>query len=341
MGESKRNIAVGLTAMAGLAGLLALLLLFGWVPAWVQRGYPIIVQLPNAGGLHQSSRVRLDGIDIGEVESVKFAPKGQRGVRVLALINPKIRLPANLDAHVASSIFGSSPSIEMTASGEIKSYLATTGPPPVIQGRSTSLATSLANRLQSQLQGPLKRFDKLSDSIQQLSSQWTTVGANINKLVEPNATSSVDTGKTVGNLASALARFDKRLAEIKSVIANVRDVTGDKQFRDNLKQTVANARNVSTKLNHDVDQLSDSVKGNVDKLSKRYTDLADHLSLAVDSMRKLTDQAREGKGTLGKMLKDPALYNNLNDAVQQLNSAIEQGKLLLEKWKAEGVPIQF
>lgn len=343
MGESKRNIAVGLTAIVGLAGLLSLLLLFGWVPGWVEKGYPVIVQLPNAAGLHEGSRVRLDGIDIGEVESVKFAPLGQQGVRVLVRINQTVRLPKNISAQVANSIFGGTPTIEMTVSGQPQpgQYLPRTGTPAVVHGQSGSLVASLSEQLRSEFKQPIERFNKLSDSLEKLSSRWTTVGGNINKLVEPRTTASVDTGKKVGNLATALARLDKRLAEMKSVIADVHAVTGDKQFRDNLKQAVANARKVSGKLNHDVNQLSRSVQGNVQTLSKRYVALADHLSAAVDSMRKLSDQAQHGKGTLGKLLNDPALYNNLNDAAQQLQSAIKQGKLLLEKWKAEGVPIQF
>jgi hypothetical protein len=58
-------------------------------------------------------------------------------------------------------------------------------------------------------------------------------------------------------------------------------------------------------------------------------------------MQKLADKARKGDGTVGKLLNDPALYQNFNDAAERIQKAVDEMKLLIEKWKAEGVPVQF
>ena len=69
---------------------------------------------------------------------------------------------------------------------------------------------------------------------------------------------------------------------------------------------------------------------------------------AMGEMSKVLAQTQEalakvntGKGTMGKTLNDPALYDNLNDAALRMGTSLDDLSLLLEKWKAEGVPISF
>ncbi|MDH3583559.1 MAG: MlaD family protein, partial [Phycisphaerae bacterium] len=69
MGERSRNILVGLTATGGIVALAYLLVIFGEVPNWLSDTYPVRVALDDATGLAQGSRVRLNGIDIGFVDS--------------------------------------------------------------------------------------------------------------------------------------------------------------------------------------------------------------------------------------------------------------------------------
>ncbi|MCG8510359.1 MAG: hypothetical protein MI741_14120, partial [Rhodospirillales bacterium] len=90
-----------------------------------------------------------------------------------------------------------------------------------------------------------------------------------------------------------------------------------------------------------VESLRGDISGGVDALKKSYVKLADDLSEAVVSMQNLVNQMSEGEGTVGKLVKDPKLYDNLNDAAERLNTALDEIRLLVEKWKKEGLPIQF
>ena len=58
-------------------------------------------------------------------------------------------------------------------------------------------------------------------------------------------------------------------------------------------------------------------------------------------MQKLAAKASDGKGAMGKLLNDPALYDNLNDTAERIGQTADELKLLIEKWKAEGLPVQF
>lgn len=100
-----------------------------------------------------------------------------------------------------------------------------------------------------------------------------------------------------------------------------------------------NARGLTDKLTASVDRLSNSLSDGVSALRSRYVALADDLAGAVGSLRAFADSARTG--TVGKLVKDPALYDNLNDATERLQKALDDLRLLVQKWKAEGLPVRF
>jgi hypothetical protein len=78
----------------------ALVLLAGIVATWGyfwltaqpvrHRGYPLVVQLTDAGGLERGDRVRLAGVEVGTVRRV-----GLRSGAVIAdiIVDPDLRLP--------------------------------------------------------------------------------------------------------------------------------------------------------------------------------------------------------------------------------------------------------
>jgi hypothetical protein len=61
------------------------------------------------------------------------------------------------------------------------------------------------------------------------------------------------------------------------------------------------------------------------------------LAQARTVMRSIAD----GQGTLGQLATNPDLYKSLNDAAMQLEEALRDARLLIEKFRVEGVPIQF
>src|ERR1700683_2053019 len=65
------------------------------------------------------------------------------------------------------------------------------------------------------------------------------------------------------------------------------------------------------------------------EMVERGTDLLDTLNSVSGELRGIIDQVQQGKGTVGKLIKDPALYDNVNATVARLNSmvgSIQEGK---------------
>ena len=343
MNERKRNIAVGITALVGLVGLLVMMLLFGYVPQWLERTYTVKVQLPHASGLTQGSRARLNGIDVGAVERVHLPKEAQAGVIVVTEIRQGVRLPKNVQATVFQPVLGGGPSVEFNVTQPVTeqtAFLPTDGTARV-QGTTGSMINRVTKRLRGILDKPIQQLDRVAGDFKQLSNEWTTVGQRVNRLIEPRTVAQVEDGGKQGNLSSAVKRFDARLAQMQRVLDDIEQFAGDEKLKADIRETAANAREVTGKLSQRIDKLSGNINENVAALRKRYIALADDLSKAVGSMQQLADRAQKGEGTVGKLMKDPQLYNNLNDTVQRMQKAIDDLRLLIQKWKSEGLPVQF
>ena len=353
MNERSRNIIVGVTTLAGLIGLVLMLLIFGYVPSWLESGYVIRVELKSASGLSEGSRVRMNGIDIGRVVGVDLED-GKRGpvVMVRTLISSGKLVPQGVRVRAEMPLLGGSPALAFDASEinplhpnfvELKKPLPTDGKALII-GETFTPLTELAEQFRLAMSEPSRSFDRLATSFERLSADWGEVARNVNHLLEPRKVSDVDSGNMVGNLATVIARTDNRLKELELTIQAANQWLADEKLREDVRQTAANSRQLTDRLNVAADKavtLLDTANNSIDRLANRYIAAADDLSGAVHSLQDVLDQARRNEGTIGKLLRDPAIYDNLNDSAKRLNAALTEFRLLIEKWKKEGLPVQF
>lgn len=347
MSERGRNIAVGVTALVGVVGLAFMLVLFGEVPALMETGYVVRVDMASANGLSEGSRVRMAGIDIGRVTGVGFQAPPKTGVLITALVREEYRVPVGARVSAQAPLLGGSPALAIDLSRVDMSkpleYLPTDGSAS-LAGESLTLASQLAGELQSALQGPVRSLDEIAREFAALSREWTRVGANVNQLIGQRSPEDVDAGRAEGNLASVLSRTDARLRELEAVMKSARQWIDDPQLREDIKATAANARALTESLNKGVDRVVGTVEGageDWNKLSRRYMAVADDLSKAIGDLDKSLAALSEGKGAAGKFVTDPALYDNLNDAAARLSKLLDEARQILEKAKKEGLPVKF
>lgn len=319
MNERGRNIIVGLTTLVAILGLMAMLLLFGYVPRFLQGGYAVTIELTDANSLNIGSRVELSGIDIGSVELIEFKQPQGTGVTVLTRINEDVLVPSNAVPVVEKPLLGGSPKIKFVVkdTDAPKGFLATDGS-EVVSGSIGSLA------------GAFGELERMAGNVDSLTAEWKSVGAKLNTLLESQDLEAVEAGQVRGNLTTMVARMDRRLTEFKTVLNGIDEVVNDPQVRQDLQATVSNTRKAS-------EELSASLTG----LQQRYIGLADEVSVAIEQVNTLLTVANKREGTVGKLFNDPALYDNLDDAAVRIGQVADELKLIIEKFKAEGVPINF
>lgn len=358
MNDRTRHIIVGLTGIGGIIGLAGLLMLFGYVPDWLEKGYIVKVQMPDASGLTPGSRLKLNGIDIGKVQDVHLREPMSLGVVITAKVNEEYSLPVGVKASVTPTFLGGSPALDFDVSHLTDPEIAMLprDGTAVVNGAAASITGQLATQLKTALDRPMAEMTRLVDSFEQLAGDWSAVARNLKTITDPVSPADVDAsgGEKMGNVTTVLARADQRLADMKETLAGINSLINDPAMREDLKLSLANLKDASGTIKEvstdtqaliskaggsvdKVDTLLDSAKGNLDQLTKRYVAVADDMSGTIMAMRKTIDQVREGDGTIGKLINDPALYNNLNESVKKLDSALIDMKLLIQKWEKEGI----
>ncbi|WP_022671296.1 MlaD family protein [Hippea alviniae] len=142
--------------------------------------------------------------------------------------------------------------------------------------------------------------------------------------------------------------------DLGTLITNINKVF-NQQNRDNIAKALEEISKLSSRLNDVVEENRQNIKQAIENFNKSMQTLAEILKdnkqdvrLAVmeakEAMKKLNEtleniylmsaDLRHGKGTLGKLLVDESLYNNVDNASEHLNSIfakIDTGKGTLGK----------
>jgi phospholipid/cholesterol/gamma-HCH transport system substrate-binding protein len=121
--------------------------------------------------------------------------------------------------------------------------------------------------------------------------------------------------ETVGNIQSSAKEMNQLLAELRSLTSEQR-----KELRDltaSLKKTAQDIDGLAGRPEFDR-----SIK-RLDTLSARLEDSTASLKRSGDSLETVLARIERGEGTLGKLSKDEALYNNLNEAVGNINKLVD------------------
>ncbi len=338
--ERRRNIAVGLTSLAGLIGLVVLLTAFGYVPVLFKSGYTVTVYMDNISGLRPNSRVTLWGRDIGEVVAVGFTEDGApERAYVRVRVDERFEIPRDVRVRVETPLFGGGPVVALVDGDTRAGVLA-------MDGSAELASVKVIN--------PAAELESVSEDISGLA-------ANVNALLageEPGEPS----------LTRVVLKLEGRLDELETVLAGAEQWLGNDALRDDVGQAASNARELTESLGETVaaleerylaladaaesrlekvdstlgsaEQTLDNVGASIAEIETRYVALADDAAQVVAVIDKLVAQADSKDGTIGLLLSDPQLYHNLSDTSERLKLMIDEARLLVEKWKAEGVPLR-
>jgi hypothetical protein len=87
--------------------------------------------------------------------------------------------------------------------------------------------------------------------------------------------------------------------------------------------------------------LADSLAADAASLRASALPVLDRASGTLQELEQVLIAARSGKGTMGRLMQDPALYEGLSDAAKRLDDALIKLNLLLDKIRAEGLGVEF
>jgi phospholipid/cholesterol/gamma-HCH transport system substrate-binding protein len=307
------RVGVMVLATAIIAGILVVL--FGDLPSLVQATYPLKMSFEDARGIATGTPVRKNGILVGRVRSVTLEAAG--GANVVADIDSHISIYRDEQPRIASTLLGDA---------EIQLVPGTTRPPrqPLA---ADEVLVGAASR------DPFEVFATLEPKMGRALDSLTDASAAVTKL-----SANVDT-----MLLGDDDRFEKLVRKTEAALdafsvamANINDVMGDPQARAKIKQTLDGLPDVIADLRTTVQGMGTTIdsadrnlrnlegltrplgergEGMVASIDKTIGRLDEVISQAVGFTRALN----ESQGTLGKLVRDPQVYDDLAQAADNVN----------------------
>jgi len=344
MNPTVRDAIVGLTALVAIAGVAAMMLLFGeWAPAEEPR-YEVTLELPTAEGLTRGSTVTLAGVPIGDIKTLEPAEFPARGAVLVLEVESDVRIPRDCDVQISVGLLGDA-TLTLKTPKDFDPRETPEEPSYIQPGeRVAKDATTLLEELTDIFEERLIGLDEAAGALVRLSDTYTEVGGRLNELLEPRDPEEVDAGRVRPNVSSALAR-------VSDAVASMEQWLGDESLRRDFSQTLSDLPPLIESASDavaDVQRAAESVRAQVDEVGGRFGELAanfsraaDDLSIILRDMEVVTGRLVEGDGTAGQLLNNPDLYRSLTESAERLEKALREAQLFFEKVKAEGLPLNL
>ncbi|MFZ2282769.1 MAG: MlaD family protein [Lutibacter sp.] len=248
----------------------------------------------NVQGLNTASIVTLNGLEVGKVIAINFNPDpAKRGwLTVEFSVETNLEFSKNSIARIYSASLMGGKSLALVPSYEGE----TAKPGDFFKGEiEADVIASVSENLK-----PL--FEKVGKAV--VSADSVLVG--INEIMD---------AKTRADLKSGIAELNATISNFNAISKSVNEMVATNKVK--IGNTLTNAELMTNNFAKLSDSLANSNLGATIK----------NLETTVNSLNGILANAESGKGTLGKLLKDEEMYNNLTSASKELDELLREMKL--------------
>ncbi len=257
-------------------------------------------------GIQEAASVTVSGLEVGKVTDMRFLTKNSKKVLIELTISNKVYIPSKSVARITSLDLLGTKNIEIVFSDSKTEAL---DGDTLIGGSQPSLQEEVNNQV-----APIKL--KAENLLSSLDTMVTVLHSVFNADTRKNITASfLSIRSTLSNLESTTYNLDTLVygqkKRLERILFNVESIT------ENFRKNDANISNILTNFS----LLSDTLaKANLAGTLK-------NVNIALSSVEAITTKINNGEGTIGMLVNDQKLYDNLNKSASQLNALIEDMKL--------------
>ena len=253
-----------------------------------------IVKYEKVDGLSVSNPVTMNGFKIGKVQKINFNSKNTRELLVDIIIDNDVIFPKTSLAELYETGLIGGKAIAIIPDYKNDSTIAIDG--DYLKGVIKPGLTELVNQILPQVQLQIEAVMKNAEIVLQ----------NINTLFDDETKKELKSSvEDFSNLTSSLSKTSD---EISKLIAN---------NSENLTNSLSDFRSASNNIKSITDSLSsDDIKS-----------ITINLNSLVNNLNSITTSLKNSEGTAGKLINDKSIYDNLENATNQLNRLIEDIKL--------------
>jgi phospholipid/cholesterol/gamma-HCH transport system substrate-binding protein len=327
MDDRKKQFRVGAVVFATFIITAVLILMssdFSWSP--FRQQYQLQVLVDQAPGVAPDTPVRRRGILIGRVDSVTDT---DNGALITLNIDGEKQIKSNEIARIQTSLIGDAV-IDFSPLGPVAN--ATVVPPggPPLRGVFVPSPLDLLSNMQGDLKIAIQSLGEAGQQVAQLAEKLNTVLGDAD----------------MERLARVMESADSALANFGRVMADVEDVVGDEQFKEELKRglsqlpsVVSDAREILSVLERTLasaDKNLQNLQGLTGPLGERGPELVERLETTVANLSSVFAEAalfaksiNTSEGTIGRLIRERELYDRLGSTVNEAQSAIRDVRLMI------------
>jgi phospholipid/cholesterol/gamma-HCH transport system substrate-binding protein len=306
---SQSAIKVGVTVL-----VIAIMAFFGtrsiYKGLYGAQGYEVWALFHDATGLVDKSRVQIAGLNIGEISDRRLSGMY---ARVTIRVKPETQLWSNATIFKkAASLLGefyleidpgTPESPEPLTGRVVKNHLLKEGDQivNVVEAVTTTDILVQVNETLPVLRNILTDVRKIT------SGPLQDIVDSVHKGVDRNS-----------------AAAERLLGHIDQIALDIRGITGGPSNAD-IKKSISNIRDITEgvrslvgKGEGEVQSTGEKLRGDLDKIGNAV----DNLNRTLENMAKVSEKVKNGEGTVGRLLNDDAIAQNVEQITEDAGGFI-------------------
>ncbi len=243
-------------------------------------------------GLEKSNAVLLNGYQIGKISDLEMMPSGL--IKVKISINESLTFPKNTLATISNTSLLGGKAMTITLGNSLEML---------------NEGDTLTGMIESNIS---ETIDPLIDQSTKVMKTLDSITLSVNAILNPQFRANLD--KSMASLSKTAANFESTSNSLNNLMASE---------AGRLKIIIQNAASITANLEKNNQKVND-ILANVDKITDQVAkaNLLGTLEKANSTLSEfsaITTKINNGEGSMGLLINDKKLYNNLNSSAANLD----------------------